>query len=98
MDIDLDEALGPWELEISTLERLLQGNSAEPLAKDRNSTQGSSMLGSPERKWEVLPLVDWPLLGFPCEFGERKGRVRRYVACCRVKRRRERRKYRLRGK
>lgn len=89
MDIELEEALKTWELEMNASERLVQVNEADSPPKDWNSTQGSSMLGSPERKWEVLPLIDWPVLGFACEFELRKGRVRRYVTYCQAKRRRK---------
>lgn len=89
MNIELEEALETWELpqDLGALEPLAQETTG-PM-QDWNSTQGSSMLGSPERKWEVLPLTDWPLLGFPQCFQERKRRVRRYVTYRQAKRHRK---------
>jgi len=92
--VELEEALTTWEFpqEISCLEQHIQAEDLGEWPEAWNSTQSSSMLGSPERTcgdW-VLQLADWQLLGLPRCFEARKRTVRRYITHRHAKRRTKR--------
>lgn len=83
--VELEEALYTWEFpqEISALERERPILEVRDWRETWNSTQSSSMLGSPERMcgdW-VLPLGENMLQGVPREFEVRKRKLRRYITC-----------------
>jgi hypothetical protein len=89
--VELEEALYTWEFpqEINALEREIPVEELGDWREAWNSTQSSSMLGSPERMcgdW-VLPLADCLLQGVPRDFEVRKRKPRRYITSRHAKRR-----------